>query len=632
PDRVAYRFLKDGETESKRLTYGELDQQARAIAVLLQGYCQAGDRAVLVYPYEAGLEFIAAFLGCLYAGVVAVSCHPPRNRHGLSDLQARLVSSGAHTLLTTNALAAKLTRQLSAPEATPLHWLATDAMPHSAAADWSARPITAATLAFLQYTSGSTGQPKGVMVTHDRLLYNQRVLQQAFGHSDRSIGVGWLPLFHDMGLIGNVLQAIYLGTSCVLMSPIDFVQKPLRWLQAVSHYQATTSGGPNFAYDLLCRQVTDAQLATLDLSHWQVAFCGAEPVRLDTLERFATKFAPCGFRREAFYPCYGMAEATLFISGGSRAEFPRTVTVDGAALAENRVVVVDSPSPNVAAASGLTSSASPTATPESSSASEEECDRLLVSCGHAWLDGQLAIADPDSQRRCAADQVGEIWVASAGIGSGYWQQPEETERTFGAYLSDTGEGPFLRTGDLGFLHQGELFITGRLHDVMVFWGLNHYPQHIEETVARCHPGFLDNGTAAISVTVDGEARLVIVQEIERRYCSALRNGKTERLTVSEVVEVIRWQVFEQHFVDVYAIALVKPGAIPRTSSGKVQRSACRAAFTNGSLETLDEWRSPHSERYDITSLIERYLNPITHVKRYSALAKGRLQRLLASIG
>jgi acyl-CoA synthetase (AMP-forming)/AMP-acid ligase II len=605
PHQTAYTFLKDGETDAASITYQELDQQSRAIAqVLMEQLADScnpnavyGPRALLVYPYDAGLDFIAAFLGCLYAGVVAVPGDPPRNRRAYFDLRDRFMASEATLVLAHTTVLKKLKHQLSAPDFSSTFnsviWVATDGIASVDASNWVEPKLASNRLAFLQYTSGSTGQPKGVMITHDCLLHNQQVLQMAFGHTEQSIGVGWLPLFHDMGLIGNVLQALYLGSPCILMSPLSFIQKPVRWLQAISRYQATTSGAPNFAYDLLCRHVGAEQLEKLDLSSWDVAFSGAEPIQAATIERFVAKFGACGFWREAFYPCYGMAEATLFIAGGQKADPPVVKHIQEAALEQNQVVLVDR---------------------------EQEGSRSIVGCGQAWLDGKLVIVDPLSLIQCPPNQIGEIWVSSAGIGKGYWSQPDLSDRTFQAYLQDTGAGPFLRTGDLGFLQDGELFITGRLHDVLVFWGLNHYPQHIEQTVEQCHPAFRSNSCAAFSVSAHGEDKLVIVQEVERRY--------RECLQLDEVIEVIRWEVFEQHFIDVYAIALLQPGSLPKTSSGKVQRHNCKMKFLDGSLEVLSEWRSPQTGQQDVTSLLKRYFNPMIHVKRYSGLVKGRLRRWL----
>ncbi len=604
PQQTAYTFLKDGETKAVSLTYQTLDQQAQIIASWLQTQYGQGDRVLLVYPYDAGLEFIAAFLGCLYAGIVAVACHPPRNRAGLIELYTRSTSAEVSAILTTQTLLPKLKAQLASGQfSVSADWCATDQLVNSpnARSNWQPPALASDTLAFLQYTSGSTGTPKGVMVTHAALMHNQQLLQLAFGHTEHSVGVGWLPLFHDMGLIGNVLQALYLGASCVLMSPIDFVQKPMRWLQAISRYKATTSGAPNFAYDLLCRKVSDDQLQQLDLSRWEVAFTGAEPVRIETLDRFSQKFAVCGFRKAAFYPCYGMAEATLFISGGQKLTPTKVLQVEEIALEQNRITV----------------------------AQNSEASRCLVSCGHAWLDTQVKIVDPQSLQPCQPDQIGEIWVSGSGLGTGYWNQPEQTQRTFYAQIDNqiddqnsTSIGTYLRTGDLGFLYSNELFVTGRLNDVLVFWGFNHYPQHIEQTVEACHAGFKADGNAAFSVKINHEERLVIVQEVERSY----RN----QIAIEEVVELIRWNVFEQHFIDVYGIVLLKPGSLPKTSSGKVQRSACRALYLTQELDAIGQWQSsdPYS---DPNSTMERYFKLETHIKRYTHLTKGRIQRWMGAV-
>ncbi|MEO0377615.1 MAG: AMP-binding protein, partial [Cyanobacteria bacterium P01_A01_bin.17] len=347
PDKRAYTFFADGETESGTLTYGELDRQARAIATHLSSRLSPGDRALLIYPYTSGLEFIAAFMGCLYAGVIAVTDNPPRNLDGLHKLQERMTLSGSTAFLTTEALATQLQSQLpkspeTAAQLSQLFVVTTDTISASPN-DWHQPELTAETLAFLQYTSGSTGTPKGVMVTHGNILYNERVIQEAFQHSAETLFVGWLPLFHDMGLIGNILQPLYLGIHSVLMSPISLIQKPVLWLEAISRYRATTSGGPNFAYELLCQKTTPEQRANLDLTSWDVAFCGAEPIRVETLEQFTHLFEPQGFRREAFYPCYGMAEASLFISGGNKSDPPVILSVDRAALENNQVQPAASP-------------------------------------------------------------------------------------------------------------------------------------------------------------------------------------------------------------------------------------------------------------------------------------------------
>jgi natural product biosynthesis luciferase-like monooxygenase protein len=550
PDKKAFTFLLDGEAEESSITYRELDLQARAIATRLQDLGASEERALLIYP--PGLEFITAFFGCLYAGVVAVPAYPPRRNQSLSRLQSIVTDARATIALTTKTTLSNVERQLTeSPTLQALHWLATDNIASDLAQAWHKPAISSDTLAFLQYTSGSTGTPKGVMVSHRNLLHNEQMLQTAFQHTEKTIYVSWLPLFHDMGLIGNMLQSLYLGRPCILMSPVAFLQRPVRWLQAISRYKATTSGGPNFAYELCVSKITNEQRKTLDLSSWDVAFNGAEPVRAETLERFATAFEPYGFRREAFYPCYGMAETTLIVSGGLKAALPVLKTVQGEALEQHRVV---------------------------SASLENNGVRTLVGCGQTLLEQQIVIAHPDTLTRCQSPEVGEIWVSGNSVAQGYWNRPEETQATFRAYLADTGEGPFLRTGDLGFLQDGELFVTGRLKDVIIIRGRNHYPQDIEQTVEKSHSVVQLGCTAAFSVEVNAQERLVVACEVER---TSRRN-----LDLEEVVGAIRKAVSEQHDLEVYGVLLLKPGSIPKTSSGKIQRRACKAGFLAESLSVV----------------------------------------------
>ena len=555
PDQIAYKFLPDGETESGSLTYQQLNDQVRAIAAHLQSVISPGDRVLVVYPYNAGLEFVASFFGCICAGAIAVTSNPPLNSNAIAKLQERVESSEPKAILTTESFLQQIQAKLAqnpdlAPKLKQLPWIATDKISCSEAPQWREPKIEPETLAFFQYTSGSTGKPKGVMVTHSNILHNSEIIYQSFEHSSESQGVIWLPMFHDMGLIGGVIQPLYGGFPVTLMSPIALIQKPIHWLKAISKYKATTSGGPNFAYDLVSRQVTPKQLKNLDLSSWSIAFSGAEPVRAATLERFAETFAPCGFRREAFYPCYGMAETTLFISGGTKTKAPVMKYVDAEALAENRIVFGGKKS------------------------------KAVVSCGWGWLGDEIVIVDPESLTRRSEGEVGEIWVSGAGVGKGYWQQPEETEQTFNAFVAD--QGPFLRTGDLGFLQDGELFITGRIKDVMILWGRYSYPQDIELTVERCHPALRSGCGAAFSVEAEDDERLIIVQEVERNF---LRN-----LNLEEVVGAIRQAVAEEHIVEVYAISLLKTGSIAKTTSGKIQRRLCRSQFLEGTLHSVGNWK------------------------------------------
>ncbi|MDM3856889.1 MAG: AMP-binding protein [Aphanizomenon gracile PMC649.10] len=554
-NRAALTFLQDGEVEAHRLTYQALEQKARSIATQLQTLVGKGECALLLYP--PGLEFISAFFGCLYAQVIAVPAYPPRRNQNLARLQAIVADTQAKVVLTTTSLLSNWEVWFNQiPELARMKWLSTDDIDLNLASDWQKPQINSHTLAFLQYTSGSTGKPKGVMVTHGNLLYNQQMIQQAYQHNEKTIVVGWLPLYHDMGLIGNVLQPLYLGTSCYLMSPVAFLQKPIRWLQAISRYQATTSGGPNFAYDLCVSKITPEQIATLDLSSWELAFNGAEPVQAETLAKFAAKFAPCGFRTEAFYPCYGMAETTLLVTGGVKKSVPVVLSVDSSAIEQNQVVI----------------------------ASEEQPEsKQIVGCGQTWLEQKIAIANPQTLTQCSPTEIGEIWVSGANIAVGYWQNPEATQETFQAYLTDTGEGQFLRTGDLGFIRNGELFVTGRLKDLIIIRGHNHYPQDIELTSQKSHPALRLGCGAAFSITIAGEERLVITQEVERNYI--------RQLDVDEVVGAIRKAISQEHELQVHAVVLLKTASIAKTSSGKIQRQACRTAFLAGSLDIVGEWQA-----------------------------------------
>lgn len=552
PSQRAYTFLTDETATETHLTYAELDYRARAIGAWLQQLGVTGERALLLYP--PGLDYVAAFLGCLYAGVVAVPAYPPRLNRPMPRLQAIVVDAQATMVLTTTSILTTLEGRLAhAPELERLRWVATDSLANNLAETWQPPQITPETLVFLQYTSGSTATPKGVMLSHRNLLYNLFLIQQCFENTPESRGVIWLPPYHDMGLIGGVLQPLYVGFPVALIPPVAFLQNPLSWLRAVSQYQATASGGPNFAYELCLDKISPEQRAQLDLSSWQVAFTGAEPIRAETLARFAETFAPCGFRPEAFYPCYGLAEATLIVSGG-RATTPPVVKIFSGLGLEQNVAV--------------------------EARGNDKHNRTLVGCGQNLTEQKIVIAHPEMQTRCAPGQVGEIWVAGPSIAQGYWNKPEETQRTFQAQLADTGEGPFLRTGDLGVWHQGELFITGRIKDLIIIRGRNHYPQDIELTVEGSHEALRPGAGAAFSVEINGEERLVITQEIRPQY--------RKSLAVEAIASAIRQAVSAHHELQVYAVLLLKAGSIPKTSSGKIQRHACRAGFENSSLEVVGQ--------------------------------------------
>jgi amino acid adenylation domain-containing protein len=551
-ERIAYTFLADGEAEEVWLTYGELDQKARSIAARLEMQHARGRRALLLYP--PGLDYLTAFWGCLYAGVVAVPAYPPRMNRNLDRLQAIVADSEATFILTTASTLARMEPLLTQTAGIErVCRLTTDDEPDDLALHWNAPHIDGDSLAFLQYTSGSTATPKGVMVTHRNLLHNETLIQRAFRQTEDSIIAGWLPLYHDMGLIGNVLQTVFAGARCVLMSPVSFLQRPLRWLEAISRYRATTSGAPNFAYDLCTRKITAEERQSLDLSCWTTAFNGSEPVRAATLERFAETFKDCSFRSSAFYPCYGLAEATLFVSGNFNPDFPVVKSFAAKALEHDRVIEAQL---------------------------NDGETRRLVSCGKRSDDQEIAIVDPETCVPNTNEKVGEIWIAGESVTSGYWKRPEETRLTFGARIAGNEDTSFLRTGDLGFIHDGELFITGRLKDLIILRGRNLYPQDIEKTVQESFVGLRPGSGAAFSIDVNGEERLIVVQEAERSTV----------LDHEEALNTIRRSVAEEHEAQPYAIVLVKAGSVPKTSSGKVQRRACRKMFSSNGLEVVAEWR------------------------------------------
>jgi amino acid adenylation domain-containing protein len=549
PERRIFSFLADGGEEQSRLTCGQLDLQARVIAGALQEAGMHGERAVLLFP--PGLEFLSAFLGCLYAGVVPVPAVPPHRQRGIARLAAMVGDAQPRLALAPAAWRRRLAGWFAAePALAGLRCLASDDLPLHLAEHWRAPAIDAADLAFIQYTSGSTAAPKGVMVSHANLSDNEALIQEAFGQSEASVIVGWLPLYHDMGLIGNLLQPLWCGARCILMSPMAFLQQPVRWLRAISRYGATTSGGPNFAFELCARRVAAEHKAGLDLGSWEVAFNGAEPVRSETLDRFAAAFAGCGFRRAAFRPCYGLAEATLLVAAARPPGGAMPLEVAAAALEQGRALP-----------------------PADASRS-----RRLVSSGPLSAGPQVRIVDPGTATECLPGSVGEVWVAGGGVAQGYWRRPEATAETFAGRLPGNETDSFLRTGDLGFVSGGELYITGRIKDLIIVRGRNHHPQDIELTVERCHPDLRAGCGAAFAVELEGEERLVVAHEIARRAPAA---GDLQG-----IVATVRRAIAEEHELAAHAILLLRPGTIPKTTSGKVRRQACRGLFLAGELAPL----------------------------------------------
>lgn len=538
---VLYRYLPAGEGAAEEWTFGEVDKQARAIAVALLERGARGERVVLTQG--AGPAFAAAFLGCLYAGAVAVPTFPPRGgSQGRTVERLAGVMKSARPLLVTSTFDARerVAEALRAAGVGDIEILATDRVDVAGAEAWRDPRVDADTLACIQYTSGTSGTPKGVMLTHGALAENSRQIAKCFGHHQRSRGVIWLPPHHDMGLVGGILQPLFVGFEVTLMPAAAFLQRPLRWLAAISTYGGTISGGPCFAYGLCCDAISDEAAAGLDLHTWDVAFVGAEPVRAAVMERFAAKFAARGFRRSAVLPCYGLAEATLIVSGARRGEGLRT-----------------------------------------------DVETAHVSCGPAVEGSDVRVVDGERGARLGDGHIGEVWVRSPSVGNGYWEQPEASAAVFDGRLG--AEGGYLRTGDLGFLRAGELFVTGRLKDLIIVRGVNHFPDDLEHTAQASHDALQPGAGAAFAIqgaTGAAGERAVLVQELRR---------ESRRAEPGEIVRAVRAAVAEGHDLELAAVVLARPGSVPRTTSGKVRRSACRELFLSGKLESVHVWRAGEAQ-------------------------------------
>ena len=558
PEILAYTFVSEVDGIAATMTYVQLEQRARAIGAFLEERVAPGARVMLCYP--PGLEFIAGFFGCLYAGRIAVPVYPPRPNRPVPARNAIATLAQVSAVLTTHDILEQQRRrsvQTLAVDEVP--WLVTDSLEPRAGNSWSAPQPSADTVALLQFTSGSTSSPRGVILTHGHLIRNAAAIERHGGHDISTTAVSWLPPYHDMGLMGGILQPIYTGIPVVLLAPSTFLLRPATWLRAISVHRARYSGGPNFAYDLCVQKINRQACKDLDLSCWEVAFNGAEPINAGVLDRFVEAFAPYGFRRETFYPCYGLAEATLFVSGGPYEEPPVVHTFSKSALERHEV--------------------------EPQPAAEDRT--TLVGCGRVPIEHRVLIVDPEAQREVALGRIGEIWVSSPTVAAGYWNLPEESERVFKARLADTGEGPFLRTGDLGFFHHGELFITGRLKDLIIVNGRNHYPQDLERTAEASHAAVRAAGTAAFAIEGDQTERVVLVCEVER---SVARD-----LNPDDVVRAVVESVSSEHELSVHAVVLIARGTIPKTSSGKIRRSECRALFLTGELQVVATWTAGTGE-------------------------------------
>jgi acyl-CoA synthetase (AMP-forming)/AMP-acid ligase II len=527
--RQVYAF-DNADGQRQQASFAETALRSKAIGAALQRMITTGDRVLLLYP--PGLGYVEAFFGCLFAGAIAVPAYPPLPNRPDQRLQALIEDAAPRVVLVPSAIMAFQTMlQAAYPALQYVEWVASDLISDALASAWQMPEVASETIAFLQYTSGSTGTPRGVQVTHANLLHNLAMIREGFGIGSEDHVVVWLPPYHDMGLIGGILTPMYSGCSVTLFSPLSFLQRPLLWLQLISQEKATIAGGPNFGYDLCARKLTAEQRETLDLKHWRVAFNGAEPIRASTLQRFCDTFGPHGFRPETFLPCYGLAESTLLVTGCQRSEAYQALNVDSEALREHRVSLREDGIP-------------------------------IVSSGAIGGAQDVLLVEPERLAECQDGQVGEIWIKGGSVCSGYWNRPVDSASTFGARMAD-GRGPYLRTGDLGFRWQQQLYVTGRIKDLIIIDGRNHYPQDLETTIEQ-----------AFAVEREEAEVVVVVAELQDPELAETAG------------QAVRRAIQNQHNVGIAELIWVSAGEIPKTSSGKLRRRECRARYLEGKLKLL----------------------------------------------
>ncbi len=552
PEKKAYIYLRDGENDEESITFSELYNASLNIAFKLTELNAVNERILMLFP--PGMEFIKAFYGCLLAGATAVPAYPPRKNRSVERIKTLVVDSEARFVLSTAEIHASTERSFNdLNELKSLKWINPDQSPNIIP-QTKLKSIMPGDVALLQYTSGSTGNPKGVMVTHHNLMRNLEFLRQNFSLNSQTISVSWLPTFHDMGLVEGMMGTVYSGYTGVLLPPVTFIQKPSRWIKAFDKYRGTHGGAPNFAFDFLVDNVSDEELQGLDLNCISTLYSGAEPIRKATFDRFIETYSGLGISQESLCPTYGMAESTLIISGRGTQRGPYYLNVSAPGLENNKVIPV------------------PDSTPDS---------RYIVGVGHAWIDTEIRIVNPETLLPTTPNEVGEIWVSGSIVTAGYWNKSELTIETFKAEIKGEENGKhWLRTGDLGFIYDNELFITGRLKDLIILFGKNYYPQDIEYVAEGSHPSLRPAASAAFSVDVDDTEKLVLVCEVER---TSIRN-----LDVESVCNAIRDSISEEFEQQVYAIQLLRTASIPKTSSGKIQRRACKYGFLNKKLDVIGE--------------------------------------------
>ncbi|MEM6779829.1 MAG: aminotransferase class I/II-fold pyridoxal phosphate-dependent enzyme [Planctomycetota bacterium] len=581
-DQSAFLFT-DGEGSDVSLTYGQLWDEVRGLAGYLQGRCgiRPGDRVLLLYP--PGLDFVIGLFACHASGAIAVPAFPPRRNRKASRIRSIVVDADARWALSTSAVADQLTGNEIHEDLVGVQLLGTDGPTRRDAAHWRCPKLRTDSLAVLQYTSGSTGSPKGVMLTHQAMIANCELILHAFQPTKRVVGMTWLPTYHDMGLVGGVMMPLSIGRPNILMSPLAFLQRPARWLQTISRHGVTISGGPNFAYQLCVDKISEEELVGVDLSSWEIAFNGAEPIRSSTLTAFTERFETQHFRHQSHLPCYGMAETTLIVTGGPDSRRPIVESFDASGLDERMVrpALPDSENGAPIGSSMVTNGTGPL--------SRSNATRDLVGCGRILPGERLIVVDPETRQVLPSDAIGEIWIQSPSVGRGYWQRRDESAKTFEATTAD-GDGPFLRTGDLGFCFDGQLYVSGRLKDMIIVRGVNRYPQDIEATVERASDVVQAGSVAAFAMTPasgcddqgdDGLHReqLVIVAETVRK-----RDQDWD-----EHLQLIRRAVTDEHELPPDAVYLVRNSSVPKTSSGKIQRHACLHAVRDQELKVIAQW-------------------------------------------
>lgn len=599
PDHIAFIFLKDGEDDEERISYLELDRAARKIAAGLIALNMKGERALMLYP--GNLNFIKALYGCLYAGIIGVPAYPPRKNRSIERLHLMIKDSGTRIVMTSSDIFESVQKSFQeSGETTDLQWVISDLIEHNEEVATFEIP-SPSDVAFIQYTSGSTGTPKGVMVTHSNIMHNSYFIKLSFDFTTETCAVTWLPAFHDMGLVGHILQPVFTGHKSVLMPSVAFLQKPLRWLKIITKYKGTVAGAPNFAYEILIDVAETITDEMIDLSTVRNMYCGAEPIRKSTMLRFQEAYSRFELTHQQMYPCYGMAESTLIIASPEVGRGAVFLSVSSQELEKNNVVMIDE------------------------SANDA---RHLTGVGHSWADTEIVIVDPANRQRCQPGQVGEIWARGQSIATGYWNNEVLTNETFRAKLRGE-DNEYLRTGDLGFFNDGELFITGRLKDLIILHGRNYYPQDIELKAEQSHEALMPNSSAAFSVLVDEVEKVVIVAEVKRSF---LRDLKVEQIS-----DAMRHNLADEFELDIHAIQLLRTASILKTSSGKIQRKACKEGYLNKTLEVVGESlaESPlgnnKTTQVDLVA-IQAWLMVWIHLKLNVALEKIDTGRMISAYG